>query len=183
MTSSKNILFLAITCIFTFCTCSDDDCVEKREEFIWSSNKSIEIDPEHGTVIMGDSMINIISYEVTDGQDILFEFNEFSDACDDDIADGFGSRRFMMVIPSDSTNSFTYTDHKISETFAFLNIFAAPEALPPQYVEEGKITGKKTDDNSWRVSIDVITKIQPYGIIMGDQPEHILIDTLFTFQE
>ena len=84
-----------------------------------------------------------------------------------------------MVIPSDSTSTFSYSDEEILETSAFFNIFAAPSGLPHQFIDQGEITGTKLSDNSWRVSIDVVTKIQAYGEIHGDQPEVISIEDVF----
>ena len=76
MTLSKNSLFLGIFFIFIFSTCSDNDCIEHKMEFTWSINKSIEIDPEIENVIVGDSMISIVEYQILEGQNMLFEFNE-----------------------------------------------------------------------------------------------------------
>ncbi|MEM9822961.1 MAG: hypothetical protein AAF985_17910, partial [Bacteroidota bacterium] len=167
---------------FLFLNCCKNDCETRRTEFVWSSNKSIAIDPEVETVMMGDSLISIIEYRTTEGQDILFEYNEFFSLCDDEILDGTSSRKFLMVIPADSTSSFSYKDQEILATSAFLDIFAAPDSRPHQWVQEGEIIGKKLDDDRWRVSIEVITTIQAYGMVQGDQPRVISIDTVFTLE-
>ena len=182
MTSPKIFLLLGVIFIFIISSCSDNDCIENRTEFSWSSNRSIEIDPEVAVIMIGDSTISVIEYQILQGQDVLFEYNEFFNTCDDDVLDGVGSRKFSMLIPSDSINSFSYTDQEILETSAFFDIFGAPSSLPHQSIEEGEINGRKIDDTSWSVSIDVVTKIQEYGVVHGDQPEVISIDTIFSLK-
>jgi hypothetical protein len=92
---------------------SENDCIENGMVFTWTTNRSIEIEPEVENVMIGDSTISLIEYQIKEGQDILFEFNEFSNICDDDILDGSGSKKFSMIIPSDSMSSFSYTDQEI----------------------------------------------------------------------
>jgi len=184
MTLAKNTFLLGIITIFIFSTCSnsDDDCIENRMDFTWSSNKSIEIDPEAESFMIGDSMINLITYRVIEGQDVLFEFEKVFTLCNSDIVDGIAIRKFSMIIPSDSMNNFSYTDQEILETAAYFDVFAGPSSLAHQSIEEGEIIGRKIDDNSWRISIEVVTKIQEYGEVNGDQPDVISVDTVFSLK-
>ena len=49
-------------------------------------------------------------------------------------------------------------------------------------MEEGEISGIRIDDNSWRISKDVVSSLQEYGEILGDIPEVVSIDTVFTLR-
>ena len=171
MTLPKLLFLLSIISILFVACGDDDDCVESGMNFTWSTNRTIEIDPEVANVPIGDSLISLIEYQVIEGQDFLFEFSQFSNFCDPEIADGVGTLDFVMVVPADSTDAFTYTDQEILETSAFVRVFAAPDGLPDQSVEEGEISGVRIDDNSWRISIDVVSSLQEYGEILGDVPE------------
>lgn len=183
MTLPKITLFLALASFFIFSACSENsDCEESIMEFTWSNNRSIAIDSAVTSFMVGDSIINLIEYRPIEGQDILFEFNNVSNLCDADIADGTSSMKFTMAIPSDSTSTFSYTDREILETSAYLNIFAAPSGLPHQFIEEGEIMGSRIDENSWRVSVDVVTSLQEYAELQGDQPQVISIDTTFVLR-
>jgi len=182
MTTTKNFLLLGIITMLLLSACSENDCIENGMEFTWTTNRSIEIEPEVENVMIGDSTISIIEYQIKEGPNVLFEFNKFSNICDDDILDGSASKKFSMIIPSDSMSSFSYTDQEILETAAFYDIFAAPSGFVHQSVEEGEIIGRKIDENSWRISIDVVTKIQEFGAVQGDLPEVISIDTIFSLR-
>jgi len=183
MNISKLPLFLFIgISIFLFSAC-DDDCEESSLEFTWSQNRSIEIVPDIDSVMVGDSIINLIGYQVVDGQDILFEYTAIGTTCDPDIADGNGILDFSMAIPADSTITFSYVDSEIIATSAFVNIITETSSSPYHFVEEGTITGTRIDDNSWQVSVDIITTPQEYGELFGgDEPQAISIDTIFTLE-
>ncbi len=172
-------LVLGLLCIAMLGACNDD-CVENRMEFTWSNNQAIT--PITNTIMIGDSTLDVLEYQIIEGQNILFEFKELFNACDDDILDGVGSREFAMVIPADSTSSFSYTDLDIIETLAFVDIFEAPGSLPHQSVEEGRISGRKLDDNNWSVSIDIISKLQAFGEAEGQELVVIQIDTTFSLK-
>ena len=176
----RNSLFICIFSFFIFSAC--DDCEERVMEFTIQNNRSIEIDPSVETIMQGDSLIDIIEYGVRDGQDMLFQFLDIFNFCEADIADGTSATTFSMIIPADSTNSFSYTNEEILQTSAYLDIFAAPSSLPHQYFQEGEITGERIDDNTWMVSIDVVSSLQEYGIITGDQPQVVSFQNIFTLE-
>ncbi|MDA8692955.1 hypothetical protein N9L92_02755 [Saprospiraceae bacterium] len=174
------VILLVITVAFLFSACNDDACTDPTNDFTWTQNKSIMIDTESYSEIINDSLIFISEYNIVDGQSNVFEHTFVSQVCED-VFDGFGVTTFAMAIPSDSSNSFSYTDLEIIETSAFYKIFSAPSSLPDHSIEEGEISGVKIDDSTWRISIDVVTKTQEIQEF-GDQPVEIRLDTLFSIK-
>ncbi len=178
----KNSLFLLFISIMMIMNACSDDCEMNRQDMVWSENRSIEILTLSDTLIVQDTVVNIIEYIIRDGEDNLFEYRDIFNACDPDIADGVGFTEFSMVIPRDSINSFSYRDEEILETSAFVNVFAAPTSFPHQIVEEGEIRGTRIDDNSWQIFIDVVSRLEANGEISLLDPIVIEVDAVFTLE-
>ena len=138
-------------------------------EYTWSQNKTIEINENAYSVVSGESMIVISEYSRRTGQDNLFEYAFIGRICDTDIADNVGYTKLFMLVPADSSSSFSYTDQEILETSAYISIFAAPDSEPHHSIEEGEIRGRKIDENSWQVSIDIVTNPQVFEGYYGSR--------------
>ncbi len=178
----KNSLFLLSISIMMIMNACSDDCEMNRQDMVWSENRSIEILTLSDTLIVQDTVVNIIEYIRRDGEDNLFEYRDIFNACDPDIADGVGFTEFSMVIPRDSINSFTYRDEEILETSAFVNVFAAPDGNLHQSVKEGQIQGTRIDESSWQITINIISRPQSYGELMGEEPMSIDVDAVFSLE-
>jgi len=178
---SKCPLFLVVGLFVLLISACGDDCEETIEAFRLSENRAIEMVSDRDSVIVGDTTFHVIEYQVVDGQDRVFEYNLISQVCDDDVFDAGGGRNFTMVVPADSTSTFSYTDSEILSTSAFVNFTGFTDRVN-QFVEEGEIIGTRIDDNNWQVSIDVVTTLQEYGVISGVTPLTIDIDTIFTLE-
>ena len=83
----NNLFLLFISSMMLMNACGDDDCEMIRQDMIWSENKSIEIMTFSDTLIVQDTVVNIIEYNARDGVDNLFEYRDIFNACDPDIAD------------------------------------------------------------------------------------------------
>ena len=171
------LFFIIILSVLLLNSCGDD-CSEKSSEFSWTQNKSIEIDTKGDSTMINDSLIYFVEYSITDGSSNLFEYVDFFEACED-ISDTGGSSNFSMIIPTDSTESFSYIDQEIMETSAFLRLYSFG-GTPLHSVEEGEISGTKLDDGSWRIFINVVTK--PLNDSDNSESESITIDEIFTLQ-
>ncbi len=178
----NNLFLLFISSMMLMNACGDDDCEMNRQDMIWSENKSIEIMTFSDTLIVQDTVVNIIEYIIRDGEGNLFEYSDVFNICDPDIADGVGFTEFSMVIPRDSINSFSYRDEEILETSAFVNVFAAPDANLHQSVKEGEIRGIRIDESSWQITINIISSPQSYGELMGEESIVIEVDAVFTLE-
>ena len=181
-TKSTTIYFLIFFGIW-ISSCNEDDCIPIRQEMSWSSNKTIEIDSQVTTFMVLDSLVDLIEYRIKDGENLLFEYRKISNICDPEIADAVSSVTFSMIIPADSINSFSYNDSEILQTYAYVSAFAAPDGLPDQSVKEGEIHGTKIDENTWQISVAVVSTLQAYGESVGDEVRTITFDEVFTLEE
>lgn len=174
--------FLFILSVFLFSSCNTDDddsgnCTDSKQEYIWTQNQSIELETKVDSIVMNDSVLFFISeYSITDGEDNLFNFKTTAESCRD-IADSGGTSDLFILVPADSTESFSYRDQEILQTSAFLQI-SAFGVVPLHSVEEGAISGVKLDEDSWRVSIDVVTSPLGFADYEG-QPERIVVEEIF----
>ena len=177
MKSTKYAPFLIVIMILSLLSsCGDDECIDGNTDFFWTQNRSIELVTKADSVMMNDSLIFLAEYFISDGEHNLFEYVNKGQFCRD-IVDSGGSTTFFMLVPIDSTESFSYRDQEIIETAAFLE-----HSYPflNHSVEEGQIYGAKIDDDSWRISINVVTKPQDYSD--GSEPMLIIVDEIFRLQ-
>ena len=72
----------------------------------------------------------------------------------EDVLDSGGGSRFAFVVPVDSTETFTYSDLELNDALAFYEVFGFA-CCAGYVIEGGEIRGRRTDDDSWQVSIDV----------------------------
>lgn len=170
----KYPLFFALLIV---CSCNDDECTDSTSAFSWTQNRSI--DSRVDSIFLNDTtVVSTTEYFITDGESNLFNYTNIFETCRD-IADIGGGSTLFIFVPVDSTESFSYTDEEIIETSAFLRL-ARGLFFANHTVEEGEMTGTKIDDDSWRISIDVVTKPQEYP--EGSDPVRIVIDEIFRLE-
>ena len=167
------LLFLSSLNLFISC---GDGCTDEKTEFLWEPNKTI-VTRLDSIDITNDSLASFIDYNIINGMDNVFEVRFTGEFCED-VLDGFGGWRFALAVPSDSTDTFSYSGIELREAFAFYESFGGLICCAGHIAEEGQVVGTRIDEDSWRVSIDIVTT--PQIGLFEPEPIDIIIDEIFS---
>ena len=97
----------------------------------------------------------------------------------EDVLDSGGGWRLAFVVPADSTDTFRYSDLELRDALAFYEVFGFV-CCAGHIIEEGEVSGRRIDDDSWQVSIDVVTT--PQDTQFGAEPLNFIIDEEFSLE-
>ena len=162
--------------LILFSSCGDG-CTDAKKDFFWSQDKSI-ITRVDSFPLGNDSLVAFIDYNIISGSSNVFEVRFTGEFCED-VLDSGGGSRFAFVVPVDSTETFTYSDLELNDALAFYEVFGFA-CCAGYVIEGGEIRGRRTDDDSWQVSIDVVTT--PQDTQFGAEPLNFIIDEEFSLE-
>ncbi len=146
---SKNIILVAVFSLFLLsCSKSDDNDPKQDSQFIVHPDSEIQISETDERR----------SLEIVAGDKFVFEYT-FDDPGDPDLADsGFAHYLYFEIDKSTQDFSFGPEDFESIQANFRRSCFCVYTDF--RKIKNGKITGVKTGDRSWKVTFDVNTEIE-----------------------
>ena len=166
----------SVLSLFLLSSCGDG-CTDPKTEFFWNPDSNIRT-REDSTFVENDSLVALTDFAIVQGSDNVFEVRFMGEFCED-IADSGGGYRLVIMMPSDSIDSFRYADAELRETSAYFEPFGFVEDVA-HFIREGEVIGRRLDEESWQLSIDVVTtpQIEQFGL----GPLNFVFDDEFSLQ-
>ena len=94
-------------------------------------------------------------YSISNGENILFEYNHSGAQCDDIYDDEWGEL-LTFSINSETTN-FEFTNDEIITTNCFYQAYGAWVRHNQYQIKDGTIKGEKISESEWKIIVSVMT--------------------------
>jgi hypothetical protein len=162
-------IITGIFIIIGLISCNNDDdenCHPESVSSSWTLGKEI--------VVEYNSEYESNDYNVTDGDNRLFEYNHSGAQCDD-IADDEWGEKLTFVINQETTD-FEFVNEDIVETKCFYQEYGAWVRHNKYQIKDGTIKGEKISENEWKITVSVFTT----PIFTDEQPKKIEFTETFS---